>query len=168
MNIGQVLKPQGIRGEIKVRALTDDPSRFSALKSVFIEQKSYRVTSVRYSAGDVYLKLFGIDDRNAAEALRNRFLSVDRAAAVPLGDGEFFIADLIGATLMEKRGDDVTRIGEIKDIRSFGAADVFTVMLENGEMSFAFVKELNPVFDEQARTFTVDGKKLSEVAVYDD
>lgn len=168
MNIGQILKPQGIRGEIKVKALTDDPSRFSALKSVYIGQKSYRVTSVRYSGGDVYLKLFGVDDRNGAEALRDKFLSVDRAAAVPLGDGEFFIADLLGATLMKRDGESVEPVGEIKDIRSFGAADVFTVSLDKGEMSFAFVKELDPVFDGEARTFTVDGKKLSEVAVYDD
>ena len=168
MDIGQILKPQGIRGEVKVKALTDDVTRFSALKSVEIGGRVYRVEKVRYSGADVFIKLVGVDDRNAAEALRDKFISIDRAAAVALDDGEFFVADLVGATLCVK-ADEVRRIGIIKDIRSFGAADVFSVELDDGRgMSFAFIKSLCPEYDEAKNTFTVVEKVLNEVAVYDD
>ena len=89
MDIGRILKPQGIRGEVKVDPLTDDSSRFCVLKSVSVGNELKRIQSVRLSESDkfVYIKFVGVDDRNAAELLRGRFVSVDRAAAVPLDAG---------------------------------------------------------------------------------
>ncbi len=169
MEIGKILKPQGIRGEVKVKPLTDDIARFSALKSVEIGEKAYRVGNVRYSGADVFVKLVGVDDRNSAELLRDKFISIDRAAAVALDDGEFFIADLVGVTLCTDSDGEKKRVGKIVDVSSFGAADVFTVECDDGRsMSFAFVKTLNPSFDEAEMTFTVSESKLNEVAVYDD
>lgn len=167
MEIGRVLKPQGIRGEVKIGALTDDPSRFELLKSVDVGGRLLRVEKVQVRSDGVYIKFVGIDDRNAAELLRGKFLSVDRAAAVPLSDGEFFIADLIGAELVVRETGDV--IGKIANVDSFGAADVISVLLENGgAMSFAFTAALGATLDEKSKTLTIDGERLREVAVYED
>ncbi|MBD5131637.1 MAG: 16S rRNA processing protein RimM [Clostridiales bacterium] len=169
ITVGQISKPQGVRGEVKVRAMTDDPSRFSVLKSVFVGNTPMRIQSVRVSGADVFIKLVGVDDRNAAEKLRGEFVKIERAVAVPLDDGEFFIADLLSAKLVAVKGEQKTLIGVVKNIQSFGAADVFTVALENGgEMTFAFVKALNAAFNEQTHELEVDGDRLSEVAVYDE
>ncbi len=71
------MKPQGIRGEIKVKPLTTDAARFNALKAVCVGGRQYRIDGVRIAADGVYLRLDGITDRNAAETLRGLFLSVD-------------------------------------------------------------------------------------------
>ena len=161
MDIGRILKPQGIRGEVKVEPLTDDSSRFCVLKTVSVGTELKKIQSVRISGGFVYIKFGGVDDRNAAELLRGRFISVDRASSVPLEFGEFFIADLIGAELGS------SRVGKISAVRSFGAADVVEVNCENGKgMSFAFVKALDPKLEDGI--FTVDKARLDEVAVYED
>lgn len=168
ITVGQITKPQGVRGEVKVRPMTNDPSRFCVLKSVYIEGRAYKLTTVRVSGDDVYLKLSGVDDRNAAELLRGKYVTIDRAAAVALDDGEFFIDDVVGATLVAKTAENSQSIGTIKAVQSFGAADVFTVKTEKGEMTFAFVKALNAEYDEKSNVLTVDGDKLKEVAVYDE
>ena len=165
-----MLKPQGIRGEIKVKPLTTDAARFNALKAVCVGGRQYRIDGVRIAADGVYLRLDGITDRNAAETLRGLFLSVDDALAVPLDDGEFFIAELIGSELYSRSDDGAqTRVGVIKRVDSYGAADVFEALRGDGKtVSFPYVKALDPVFDRQARRLSVLGSKLAEVAVYED
>lgn len=163
--VGQIVKPQGVRGEVKVRPLTDDPSRFCVLKSVTVGGRQLKISSVRTSPDAVYIAFEGIKDRNGAEALRGEMVYITRAAAVPLDEGEFFVADLVGATLADSDGK---RIGDIRSVQSFGAADVFTVDTDDGEMSFAFVAALGARFDEAGRTLYVDAKILAEVAVYDE
>lgn len=168
ITVGQITKPQGVRGEVKVKPMTNDPSRFYVLKAVYIDNVAYKLAAVRVSGVDVYLKLSGIDDRNAAETLRNKLIQIDRAAAVALDDGEFFIDDVVGATLVAKTTDGNQSIGTVKSVQSFGAADVFTVKTEHGEMTFAFINALAAEYDENTHVLTVDGDRLKEVAVYDE
>ncbi|MCH5162526.1 MAG: 16S rRNA processing protein RimM [Clostridiales bacterium] len=164
LTVGQIVKPQGIRGEVKVK--TSDPSRFCVLKSVEVNGKPYRITGARVSGADAFIKLEGVDDRNAAEALRGAMLKIDRAAAAPLDAGEFYVADLIGAQLVARDGEVTEKVGTITKVDSFGAADVFTVEGEKS-LSFPFLKALNPEFSESEKTLYVDKKKLSEVSVYE-
>lgn len=169
ITVGQIVKPQGVRGEVKVVPMTDDASRFCVLKSVTVNGKALKIDSVRVAADAVYIKFVGVCTRDDAEKLRGAYLEIDRAAAVPLADGEFFIADLMGATLAARNENDISEIGKIRSVQSFGAADVFTVDCANGkEMSFAFVKALAAEYFEDRKMLCVDGKKLDEVAIYDE
>lgn len=158
-----------MRGEVKVKPLTDDPSRFCVLKSVCVGQRTLKIDTVRVSNGDVYIKFSGVSDRNAAELLRGEYITIDRAAAVGLSDGEFFIADIIGARLVARCADGDKDIGVISAVQSFGAADVFTVKCDGGkEMTFAFIKALSARYNSEKNVFSVDGDRLNEVAVYDE
>ena len=149
--------------------MTDDPSRFCVLKTVSVGGRIYKISSVRINGADVFIKFDGINDRNAAEDLRGKFLTIDRAAAVPLDDGEFFIAELIGSVLISRTDDGDVTEGVIGSVQSFGAADVITVERNDGkEMTFAFVKALCARYDDSAGALIVDGDKLREVAVYDE
>ncbi|MDO4548022.1 MAG: 16S rRNA processing protein RimM, partial [Clostridia bacterium] len=71
--IGEILKPQGVRGEVKARAITNDVTRFADIKYAFLEKNGefnrVSVRCVRIDPDAVYLKIEGIDDRDAAEAL---------------------------------------------------------------------------------------------------
>ena len=168
ITVGQITKPQGVRGEVKVKPMTNDPSRFCVLKSVYVDKRIYKISSVRVNGSDVFLKLSGVEDRNAAESLRGKFVTIDRAVAVPLSDGEFFIDDVVGAMLIAKFADGSQNIGTITSVQSFGAADVFSVGTPGGGMSFSFIKALNAEYDEQENTLSVDGDMLKQVAVYDE
>ena len=86
--VGEIVRPQGIRGEVKLRHFTDDPYRFEELDAVLRQTgegfEPLTVEACRVQGDDVYLKLEGFDDRNAAETLRGAMLYVDREHAAEL------------------------------------------------------------------------------------
>ena len=106
--LGEVVRPQGIHGEVKLRHYTDDPERFLELKTVYREREGryepIGVTGARVREDDVFLMLEGVRDRNAAEALRGVKLWVDRAHARELGEDEVYIADILGAEAYDTQG----------------------------------------------------------------
>ena len=72
--LGEIVRPQGIRGEVKLRHYTDDPARCLELETVYRGQGSayvpVRITGARVQKDDVFLTVDGVEDRNAAEKLR--------------------------------------------------------------------------------------------------
>ena len=79
--VGTILKPQGIRGELKVKPYTDSPEDFKEFKNLYLDGEKRRVLSVRVGDGMVFLGLPGVPDRNAAELLRGKNLELDRDEA---------------------------------------------------------------------------------------
>ena len=98
--IGQIVNTFGIKGEAKVVPFTDDITRFDDLKKVYVKTKKtetlYKIESVRYHKNMVLLKLEGINNPEEVEKLKNAYLEIDREDAIPLEEGTYFIADLIG------------------------------------------------------------------------
>ena len=96
--VGEILKPQGVRGEIKVRPITNDPDRFWDLERVYLKQgERYEARAMRCTRVHddfAYITLEGVNDRNGAEALRGVLLYVRREEAVALSEDENFICDL--------------------------------------------------------------------------
>lgn len=125
---GQIVKPQGLRGELKVQPLTDDPQRFETMEFVHLQQGSgyqaVAVVSLRLHEGFAYIKLQGINDRDAAEAVRGQYLWVDRANAVKLPEGRYYIADILGSLLVDETGKSY---GRVKDVIQTGANDVYVI-----------------------------------------
>ena len=165
LKVGLIVKPQGVKGELKVQPLTDDINRFKKLKQVIIDGKNYKVTSATIGGGVVFLSLFGVNDRDLAETFRGKFLLVERKDAVPLEEGRYFIADLIGCEVVIEDGE---KIGVIKDIFS-SRTDVITVACDNGKiMRFPFLKDLVVGVDVYEKKFIVKRQRLSEVSCYED
>ena len=75
IKIGQIVNAVALRGEVKVYNYSD-PDRFERLDSVLVEDRRYEISKVRYQAANVILKLKGVDDRNAAEALKGKGLYI--------------------------------------------------------------------------------------------
>ncbi|MBO5068645.1 MAG: 16S rRNA processing protein RimM [Clostridia bacterium] len=165
LKIGVIVKPQGIKGEVKVQPFTDDINRFKKLKEVIIEDKTYKVLNAVVGGGSVFLSLSGIPDRNTAETFRGKFLYVTRENAVPLEQGRYFIVDIIGCALKTDLGETV---GEIIDVFS-ARTDVFTVKCVDGKiMRFPFLKDMIVNVDVSEKTVTVYEKRLKEVSCYED
>lgn len=167
IEIGAIVKPQGIKGELKVKPLADDISAIAEQKTVFMEDKGqykpYAVLHVRTDKEFAYMLLQGISDRNEAEEVRNRLLFVKREA-LPLPEGMHYITDLIG---MAVYGDSGNMLGMLKDVIVTGAADVYVVTNQKGGFMFPALKRVIQSVDIKQNKMTLDEKALSEVAVYE-
>lgn len=127
LQVGVISSTHGIRGEVKVFPTTDDAARFKKLKKVLLdtgkEQLELEVQSVKFFKQFVILKFKGIDNINDIEKYKGKSLLVPREDAVPLGDDEYYIADLIGMEVFA--GDE--RFGVIKDVMETGANEVYII-----------------------------------------
>nr|WP_283244902.1 ribosome maturation factor RimM [Gehongia tenuis] len=131
MCVGTIVKPQGIRGEVKVMPLTDDPARFYDLSEAFFKGEGgftpVAVTGARIQDTNVFLTLAGVTDRNGAEQLRGRELYVHRSRAVRLPEGRYFICDLIGLPVTDEKG---VPVGRLEEVLQPGANDVYVIQGE--------------------------------------
>jgi 16S rRNA processing protein RimM len=130
LQIGRILGPHGIRGELSVQLLTDDPTRFDKMKTCLLEGAAgmpatpCRIAGVRHQQATVLLRLAGVDDRDAAEKLKGRHLLVDRKDAVKLPPDSYFVCDLLGCRVQALDGEE---LGILEDVIVTGSNDVYVV-----------------------------------------
>ncbi len=159
--IATILKPQGILGEIKVKALTDSSEDLKGFKKILIDGVEYSVLSVRAQGDFAYLGLKGIADRNAAELLRGKDIEVFRADIPALPEGRYYIVDLIGCSVITGRGDV---LGEVVDVTP-AKTDIYVVSNAAGkQITFAAADGVITDIDVQARKITVNAKRFKEVS----
>lgn len=162
--VGNISKPQGVRGEVKITPLTDDAERFNRLKKVFVDDKEFIVEKARVSANGVFVKLKGIDDRNAAELLRNKDLSVERQDAVKLGKDRYFIVDVIGCEVFVQN----ERIGKLVDVLQYGAADVYVISTKKGRAMIPAISRILLDVDVENKKIILDKEAFDDLAVYEE
>ena len=167
--IGEITKPQGVRGEAKVRPCTCDPGRFEGLETVYIERDGgyapLNVAVNRLGADAVFMNVEGVADRDAAERLRGTRLYIDRAHAVQLDEDTNFLADLIGLRGVVSDGRD---LGTLKDVMQPGGNDVYVFRGSLGEVLVPALKSVVLAVDLEKGEMLLDGKRLDEVAVFDE
>ena len=167
--IGEITKPQGVRGEVKVRPCTCDPERFEGLTTVYIEKDGgyapLNVAVNRLGADAVFMNVEGVADRDAAERLRGTRLYIDRAHAVQLDEDTNFLADLIGLRGAVSDGRD---LGRLTDVLQPGGNDVYVFNGPLGEVLVPALKSVVAKVDLQAGEMLLDGARLDEVAVFDE
>ena len=161
--IGKVVKPQGIKGEIKISSAIDDNEQLKTVTHFYFGEKRMDVISIRVSSGFVFAQIDGINDRDKAETLRNWEVYADREE-IYVPSGSFLIADLIGCQVYL---DDATAIGELTEILQYGAADVYIVHGKKN-VQFPFLKDLVVSVDIEAKTITLKKSRFMEVALYED
>ncbi len=134
LRVGVIANTHGIRGEVKVFPTTDEKERFKDLKKVILdmgkEQKVLEIQSVRFFKNLVILKFKEIDNINDIEMYKGKDLLVTREDAVPLEEGEYFIADLLD---LDVYSDEDEKIGVLYDVMQTGANDVYVVKTEEGK-----------------------------------
>ena len=155
LRVGIIANTHGIRGEVKVFPTTDDVNRFKKLKQVFLDTEKelieLQISSVKYFKNLVILKFKDIDDINQIEKYKGKDLLITRENAVPLGENEYFIYDIIGAEIVEENGNEV---GELKEVLTTGANDVYVVKTLEGK------EILLPVIRDCVKEINVEEKKV--------
>ncbi|MBD3288816.1 16S rRNA processing protein RimM [candidate division KSB1 bacterium] len=135
ISIGAVTKAHGIKGEIGVKPLTDEPEQFTLIKSVYLNINNSRtlveVEKVRLQQNFIILKLAHINDRTAAEQLKGALIEREISELRELEDNEYYVFDLIG---LEVKDLDGNLIGELVDVMILPANDVYVI--RGGEKEF--------------------------------
>lgn len=169
VEVGQVLKPQGIKGEVKLRHFCDSADVFTSFNELFLENstksKPLILENVRVDREAVYVKISGIETRDDAEALRGALLYADSQAFPALPQDSFYIRDLIGLEVETEEGKP---LGKIIEVLQHGAVDVYCVKSENKAFMFPALKRVMIKTDITAGKMVLDKSALSEVAVYED
>ena len=168
--IGEITRPQGVRGEMRVRPYTDDPMRFEDLDEVYVKRgdkyEARGITFVRLNSDDVVIiRMDGVGDANAVEALRGEKLYVDREHAVELPEDADFIVDLIGCRVTDDEGNDY---GKITDVMQPGGNDVYVISGKRGEVLVPALKSVVISVDTKAGEMLLSAARMREVAVFED
>ena len=155
LEIGQIVNTFGIKGFVKVNPWVNDVTRFDDLKKVYIkirkEVKVLKIEEVKYHKNQVLLKFKGVETVEQAETLRNAILEIDREDAIPLEEGEYFIADLLESEVYTDEGE---KLGILEDIYNTGSNDIYVVKNELGKS--ILLPRIKDVFKE----IDVENKKI--------
>lgn len=144
IKIGRIVNAVALRGEVKIYNYSGYRERYEELDRIIIENEEYEIEKVRYQQEMVILKLSGIDNRNAAEAMKNKDVYITEEDLEELPDDTFYIRDLIGLEVV----DDSGRIGVIKDVLQPSSQDVYVIQTDKNQDIMIpavkeFVKEVN-------------------------
>ncbi len=161
--IGEVLKPQGIRGELKIKTFTDTPADVKAFKTVYIDGTPYKILSFRVGTdGFAYVGLRGIVDRNMAELYRGKKIEGDREDAPTLEEGQYYIVDILGCSCETEDGETLGTVVDVSNLSS----DIYTIEKAGKKILFPAVKGVIKRVDIDNKKIVVDKTVFDEIAVY--
>ncbi|MGE0470287.1 MAG: ribosome maturation factor RimM [Nitrospira sp.] len=157
VTVGQIERPFGIRGEVKVRPLSDVPGRIEGLRRVSLMGRNGQtletsVTHVRRAGARFILGLTGLTTPEEASLWRGGYIQTIRGTVPELPDGHYYECDLIGLAV---RTDEGRSIGILEEIWNLPGNPVFVVRQEEKELLIPAAKELVVAVDLPARTMTV-------------
>jgi 16S rRNA processing protein RimM len=127
--IGKIVATVGLRGEVKVYPYSDKTEHFVPGAELLAGDRPLRIGSARFVKKLPILKLDGIEDRDAAEALRGLSLCMDARALQPLPEGEWYVRDLIGCAVYDEANSN---LGVIADVIQNGAQDLYEIATPDG------------------------------------
>ena len=146
IKIGRIVNAVALRGEVKVYNYSGYKERYEELDRIIVEGKAYEIEKVRYQQQMVILKLAGVNDRNAAEAMKNKDVFITEEDLQELPEDTFYIRDLIGLEVLDVETGEA--IGRLKDVLQPSNQDVYVVKRPEGSDVLIpavseFVKEVN-------------------------
>lgn len=153
--IGEVIKPHGVQGEIKVHPITDNPKRFKKLEEVILVQnqvqRRLKVLNAKVHQAEVYLTLEGVNTRDDAEKLRGWAIRIDRSEVPPLKEGWYYF-ELEGMKVYERD----SLLGTLTHVIQTGANDVYLVKGDKGEICVPALKTVVKQVDVAGKRMDVE------------
>lgn len=154
--IGRIGRAHGVRGDLFVEPMTDEPDHRFADGTVLMssDNKTLTVATSKWHSGRFVVHFTGIDDRNAAEALRGQTLTIEvDPDELPDDPDEFYDHQLVGLTVKLEDGSVIGAIGEVIHLPS---QDLLSVKREDdSEVLIPFVMEFVPDIDLDSKTATI-------------
>jgi 16S rRNA processing protein RimM len=153
--VGKIVAPWGVRGEVKMAIETDFPEHLERLKRVYLGEKvtSFVLERSRLHKRHALLKLGGCDDRDAAEKLRGQLVQIPIEEAMPLGEDEYYVYQIVGLDVWTAEGE---HLGRVSEVLFTGANDVYVVQGEKGEILVPAVEDVVLEIDLAGGRLTVE------------
>ena len=157
--IGELLRPHGVRGEVRMRVLTHNRDHLPTLKYVYLadtptgkRKQKRNLEGVRFNKAYALLRFAGVNSRDEAELLRQKLVLIDIEQAAPLEDGEYYLFQLVGMRVVA----DGVELGAIKEVLQTGANDVYIVdSPDHGELLIPAHNETIAAIDFDASVVTM-------------
>jgi 16S rRNA processing protein RimM len=167
VGLARIRRPQGRKGEVFAEILTDFPEKFRERRRLWLVEgdgaakarpanraapRPVELANHWLHKGGIVLHFAGVDSISAAEALIGLVVAIPHAERVQLEEGEAYISDLIGCTLLNVAGGNPILIGEIKDVdRSAGPVPLLVVHGAQGEILVPWARAYLRVVDTDAK-----------------
>jgi 16S rRNA processing protein RimM len=155
--IGRVIKPHGLRGEVRIFPETDFPERFEQSDRFLLrlgrKETWVHVESVRWQGDYLLVRFSGIDTRQDAEQIRNAEVEIPRSWCHHLPEGEYYIADLIGLKVRTQTGES---IGKLVDVIHQTAQDIYVIRVDADEILIPAVPQFIKRIDLKKGEIIID------------
>ncbi len=145
--VGAIAGAHGVKGLVKIKSFTEKPKDVAAYGPLGDEtgDRKYDVAVVGLSRGLIIARVEGVDDREAAQALRGTRLYVDRSALPATEEETYYHADLIGLDAVSVDG---AAVGKVKAVHNYGAGDVIEIeRRDEGPLLVPFTRSAVPEVD---------------------
>ena len=161
LTVATVLKPQGIRGEIKLKVFLDDGADILPVKRLYIGGTPYEVMGGRAQGEFAYISLKGVADRNAAELLRGLEVVADRDELPELPENRHYIADLLDCEVVTENGEYIGAVSSVTPAKT----DIYTLATGKKEIVFAAADGVILSIDVEAKKIVVCKARFKEVSL---
>ncbi len=154
LEIGKIVSTHGIKGEVRVQPWCDSGEFLCEFDRLYFDEgkKTVEIKRARVQKNIVIMQLEGVETVEAAQALRNKVLYMDRDD-VELDEGTYFIQDLIGLTCID--ADSGEEIGKITDVMETGANDVYEITSGEKKYLIPAIPDVVISTDIDANTMTI-------------
>ena len=154
LECGKIINTHGVKGALKLESWCNTPEDLAELKRIFISlpggMKEYKVNRASVFKQFVIVELDGVNDFDSALALKNK-ISFAKRDDFDLDEGDYFIADMIGLSVIDVNNGTV--YGKLRDIINRGASDIYVIDTENGEKMMPAVDEFVKKVDIETGIF---------------
>ncbi|MGD9901388.1 MAG: ribosome maturation factor RimM [Spirochaetales bacterium] len=163
VSIAKILKPQGLKGQVKVMPYGEDASVFEKGKTLLLKNNAeLKIESSSVRSSFLYINFEGFNTIEEVETLRSKELFILEDELPDLKKGEYYVKDLLD---MEVYGTSGDFLGTVVEIENFGSADVYTLKNGLNEVTFAFVTGLFEKVNFDENKIVVNSKLFEEVVV---
>lgn len=159
--VGKIIKPQGIKGEVKILPLIDIPAIFNGKHKLYIEKRESVHKTATFRLGYAYVMFEEIKDRNMAENYRNKKVYISREDFDLLAVDDFLIEDLIGTIIYDENNE---LVGQIMDVINYGFDDILVIKEQGHIYEVPFRKAIFKTHDKNIYAIRneYNGAKVSQ------
>ena len=148
MLIGEIGRPQGLKGEMRLRSYAGEPEAIAGYGPLEDESgtRAFEIERVRRDAKGLVARIKGVQSREAAEALTGSKLYLPRARLPETEEEEWYHADLIGLDALDAAG---AKFGSVVAVHNFGAGDLIEVapLIGGATLLIPFTRDAVPEVD---------------------
>lgn len=161
VEVGRIVKPHGVKGEVGVLPSTDDPKRFESGSEVFVgtdpsTTKALRIVRASKHKAGLIVSFEGVTDREAASEISGRTIFGEPDPDLELAEGDFLVSELIGMRVVDRSGRE---LGELVAVQKREIQDLWDVKTSEGTVSVPAAKDVITSVDLSTRIIEMDPPK---------